>query len=812
MSTDLQIEIGYVVTFGGLARALQPDTAGIPFASDSYQPATSVFESPYVGALATTRINRALVPDVTIPTDVVSPLRGDPSRGQFTCKIVLSQSLADDYPEVQRYFLARTRRPVAQLAADVNPTDTTITLTTGGGAVIDAEIAAGRDVLYINREAFRAVSVAGDVVTIQDALPGGRTRSADGVRGGAGLYATTLDVHRKRMDGVLPYEDDQVYTTVPSLRDREMVVYRMQRLQSFATETVIGRYWIESVKPYANGTALEVTGRDLLRVLWDIQLNDQAVRWTVLTASPYIYTDPSSFTIGSDATNYETTNGPGIGLSAIWSEPKAAFDPAPSVWGHVQAEERVYEVTAATPVAGTCLVGVGNCVSLPVSKDSMQTPIQLIGNEVYEVLLSDPAAYPDASGSPLYNPDDGTLAAHPLDILRCVLGTRPSMLPSQWQAGAVIGIQASAIDDAEIVRLRDGIFAGVTAPGIVAFGDGKSVPAGKWITEKLLRPIGCSLGINASGQLTVRAIEDSGVCDEPIVDSSTYTAGRDYAADFDAQTDAILAETARKADGKATLKIYATGAVQHRFNLTRSQNVVTIDAECMSALSAGETNRSERMQRYGRRLGRIASFMRLGTQVISGTVLGTANLVTGTTRRLEIYGLRDPVTGAVETTPTVVRLLVFSVQFDQRFYVQRFAALMLPWGRQNKIGPSARVTGGTASDVTVEATAFIAPLNGDGVYSYGIDGTATVETDSETFTPGEFAIARSSRLVPLTDPGEVMVPTGANTVSFVSGLTLIGGGAYSPTAGDVITYARHPDCTATQTDLVAFFDVDTYTL
>lgn len=811
MSDTLQLELGYVVTFGGLARSLQPDTAGIPFASDTFQPSSSVFESPYVGAMASVRMGGALVPDVTIPTDVVSPLRGDPSRGQFSVRIVLSQQLADDYPEVQRYFMQRTRKPVAQLAADVLPTDTEITLKPGGGAVIAAAIVAGKDVLYINREAFRAVEVDGDVVTIQDALPDGRTRSADGVRGGAGLYATTLDTHRIRRDGVLPYEDDQVYVDSPFLRDREMVVYRVTRLQSFGSEVPVGRYWIESVEPIANGTAINVVGRDLLRVLWDIQLNDLAVRYTCLTASPYIYADPSSFTIGSDATDWETTHGPGIGRSSIWSVPKSEFDPVPQIWGHVQAEDRVYEVFAASPVSGTGIVAVGNCVSLPVSKDSMQTPIQLVGNEFYEVLLSDPAAYPSPSGSPLYDPNTGEVAVHPLDILRCVLGTRPSMLPSQWQAGAVIGITAEAIDDAEIVRLRDGIFAGITAPGIVAFGDGKSVPAGKWITEKLLRPIGCSLGINASGQLTVRALEDSGLDAAEVVDSSTMTYGRDYRVDFDAQTDAIVAETARKADGKATLKIYAAGAVQHRFNLTRSQNVVTIDAECMSALSAGETNRSQRMQRYAARLGRIAAFMRLGTQVLTGTALATADLSVGTTRRLSIYGLRNADTGAIETTPSTIRILIFSLQTDWRFGIQRFSALMLPWERQTKIGPAARVTGGDDTTVEVAHDTYIAPLNASGVYSYGIDGSATADSDCETFEAGDFIIARSSRLVPLTDPSEVQT-IGTDAITVATPLTLVGGGAYVPAAGDVITYARRPDCTERQTDLVAFFDADTYTL
>lgn len=811
MSDTIQVELGYVVTFGGLARSLQPDTAGIPFASDSYQPAVSAFEAPYVGALATTRVNGALVPDIMPPTDVVSPLRGDPSRSQFTIKIVLSQQLADDYPEVQRYFMARQRLPVAQLAADVAPTDTTITLVSGGGAVISAAIAAGRDVLYINREAFRAVSVDGDVVTIQDALPGSRTRSADGVRGGAGLYATTLDTHRIRQDGVLPYEDDQVYTDSPFLRDREMVVYRMTRVQSFATETIVGRYWIESVTPYADGTAIEVVGRDLLRTLWDIQLNDLAVRYTVVMASPYIYADPASFTLGSDATDYETTHGPGIGRSSIWSVPKAAIDPTPRVLGHVQADDRIYEVFAASFASETGLLAVGNCVSLPVSKDPQLTPINMIGTEAYEVLISDVTAYPDPSGSPLWDPDNGDVALHPLDILRAVLGTKSSMLPSHWQAGAVIGIQADAIDDAEIVRLRDGIFAGVTAPGVVAFGDGKSVAAGKWITETLLRPLGCSLGINAAGQLTVRALEDSGVDTSALVDSTTYTAGRDYRADFDAQTDAIVAETARKADGKATLKIYAAGAVLHRFNLTRSQQVVTVDAACMSAVSALESNRSERMQRYARRLGRIASFMRLGTQVLSGTVLALADLSPGTVRRLSIYGLRDAETGAVETTPTTVRLWVFSVQSDWRFGIQRFSALMLPWVRQNKIGPAARVTGGDDTTVTVSTDEYISPLNGDGVYAYGIDGTATTDSDAECFEPGDFIVVRSSRLVVLTDPAEVDSVT-STSITVVSPLKLTGGGPYVPTAGDVVTYARHADCTDRQTDLVAFFDSDTYTI
>ena len=804
--TTTRTTLGFVVSFGGLAREGTSDLYGIPITHDVGKPASSVFECPYVDAMTVQRVNGQTVPDLAFGASTVSPMRGDPSRSTLRMTIVLGRTILDTYPEIARYFMARDRVAVARLATPLAPTDTTMQVKPGGGAIIAAAIAAGRDVLHINRETLRAVSVTGDTVYLSDDLPGGRTRSGDGVVGGDGLFDTLLDYHATASPGVLPYPDDEVFIDPPFLRDREVV---LRLTQDGGQELVIGRYWLESVATIADGGAVEIVARDLLRVLWEAPMNDRAVRYTVRSASAYMYSDPSEFDAFSDQTDVATIGGASVGLSSIWSSSKYVLDQtlgAIGVWGCVQIEDRVFAVTDAGPGGDVGISIKGDTRALPMSKDALPTSVQLIGESGFEVLISHPEVYTTPWGSPFYDSDAGAVAVHPLDLLRQFLGTKPSLLPPQWR----VTLPASAVDDAELVRLRDGIFAGWRAPGIVAFGDGEAVEAGPWLTTTLLRPLGLSFAISSQGLLTVRAIADSGYVSAADIDSAYILTGRAYHPDFEATADAIEAKTAMKADGKPSLIIHAAGAIQRRQSLTRTRNVITLDAGALFSAVDGPTNRTDAALRYAISLGRIGALFRRTATVFEGAVLATASVVAGTYRVMEIYGLRDATTGLLETTPSRVRLYIYRADTDLRFGVTQIAGVIVPWTRQTKIGPAGAIVSVSTVDVTLEVDAYIAPLVG-GVYVYGVDGSPSASVDADTFAVGDFVVARDARMVRLTDPEEVVGIAGS-VITLGSTLKLTGGGPYVPTAGDVLTYARHPDCTATQVELVAFIDQDVYTL
>ncbi|CAB4150401.1 hypothetical protein UFOVP567_28 [uncultured Caudovirales phage] len=795
MSTVWQWQIALVVTFAGLGKRTGQSISPLPIATSGVilQPTPSVFATPYLALVA----REDGVPILDVANSGVSPVRGDPQQGSLSVEIVVP----DSEPEVAAYFAANPSRPVCYALNNFGPTDTII-------FVDPVDLAASGikadSIIYWGREAFRVegVDLGLGAIVVVDKIPGGY-RSTIGAVGVEGHFGTYLENHLGEVDSQRPpYNDSRIFLSSPFLKDREVLVYQTDGV---STESIHSRYYLEGATWTNDQTNLEVNARDVLAVLADQQVNSVIANYTFADGtegfSPRnLVPHPAS-----------TTN---FGIASRVEQADASLICAPCFGGLLAIGEVVvwcatYAWTVQDLVEfGSGTLYLGNSERLVALNGGPIPDAVSVSGGVFEVLSTNPDFYGlnenGDSTSPYYSSTLGTEAIHPLDLLRCHLGTLASHLPPTWKSK----LPTSFVDDDAIVLLRDTVYRGWTWKGVLQICDGSSEGLLGWLTRKFLRPLGASFTVDNSGRVTVRSLFDTADTTLPLIGDESILIGRGVSFDLEVGVDAIRATSAVLVDGSTTVTVFGAGAYQSSFGITRQTQIVDLEAEGLLSIVEFRDVTQAVIQRYAERLARISALFRLRAQTIQLSVLMSAGAEPGQYRMVQIRGLREPETGLIAATPSVRLGYVTAVENDPRTGVAKITAILYP-SKTSRIGASALIVSAADSEnLTVELEFYIEPLDASGDYLYGPSTGSFVKFDSETFATPDQVVVRDSHLDLLTNPSTIVSVAGPSIV--VTPLVAIGGGAYVPSAGDVLTFADKEDWGSVDSSDYAFFDLDTF--
>ena len=798
MSTVTRERVCLIVTIAGLgindARVIQP--IPIATAGTQLQPSPSVFELPYRALIA----RDGGMPIIDVANSGVSPVRGDPQQGTLDFEMIVPDAAGTD---IARYFAASSARPACYALTPMGPTDITI-------GVDPAELAASgidRDsIIYWNREAFvvDAVDLGLGVIQVVDTIPSG-TRTANGAVGVLGHLGTYIEQHLGEVASQKPpYNDSRIYTTNPFVKDREVCVWQTN---GETIEQVHSRYYLESVTWTNNQTSLSISARDVLAVL-----SDQQVNFSVTT---YAMPDGDAGFARNGITPHPSTTtsyavsvtGENIDSSLILnSATKGGLIAYGEVVAWVAASG--WSVDAITNY-GSGYLFLGRSERLTALNGGATADAASSSSPFYEVLATNPDFYSlnedGDSSSPYFSATLGTEAVHPLDILRCHLGTLDSNLPQTWLSK----LPPDHINDDEIVLLRDTVYAGWTWRGIVHICDGSATGMLEFLTSKILRPIGASFTVDASGRVTVRSLFNTADTSLPLVGDNAILIGRGVAFDLEIGVDAIRAETGVLASGDRVVQVFGTGAYRSSFGLTRQSQIIDLEADGLISIADFRSVDQPSIQRYAERLARIAALFRLRSQTVTLQVMMTAGCEPGQYRRMMIRGLREPETGLVSATPSERVGYITAVENDPRTNVAKIVAVLYPVPAK-RIGPSATVSVKVSDEeFEVSPDVWVPPLDGSGAYLYAPSTNASVRFDWETFAIDDEIIVRDAALAALTQSATITGISGPTI--YTTPLTALGGGSYTPQVGDIVTLA---DWESWKTEPVyyAFFDRDTFGL
>ena len=460
-------------------------------------PATGVYEP-------------VLVPgSVRVSESAINPIAGDPP----------SQSLSFDLILTDDVFGALFARPeaIGVLASPVAVTDTSLTVTVPTGTLEDV-VPSG--VLYIGREAFCGVAsgntwIFGDVMYDGALYPVGvLDRAVDGASGRLGHLYTTIRPHGVR-SGTPPWPNDLVYMANPTLRGRRVFLFRAGRNAAGEwVEQLFGQYRIATeLTTNAAGTIVSVRADSLVGAAQSAQFWTNPQRYTLTAGQWFTGVDDPPIS------RYQVT---GTRLPALSSSylrgqavdsiivPMAVGDSgliaSAQSFGTALAPFAGYMSTlfeqapggARTSAEGYILqrrFGFANGVP-EVTEDDVVQRKQVTFTEL---LVSDPELTEQRTEHPFW--DGSVVQQNPLLMVLQHLGERASGLSSQW----VYRLGPDAVDVAGIETLAI-LYAQAQFPGVVAGGDGRPVPALRWMADTYLRPIGCGWGVNQFGQLTVRSL------------------------------------------------------------------------------------------------------------------------------------------------------------------------------------------------------------------------------------------------------------------------------------------------------------------
>jgi len=780
VATQTDIALLQLVTIGGLGEYGTNSIYPLAFASSlAMQPAGSpyVYRARVALETVTTTGNPHTVSRITTPSSSVSPVRGDPEQGTFSFELVLDD--ADE--ELCAWFAPADVLPVANAIADFGPTDVVIQVAPGQVA---ASGIVANSIIYWDREAFRVevVDAGADTIKVMDLIPGG-SRTGDGAIGRLGQIGTYMEQHYGRTDGEQPpYRDSRIFLRPPAIRD---VPVQVLASLNGAAEDTIAFGWIESVAFNADGGTVEVVARGPLAALSDQKVNSSvpAFNW-----QSGWFVDGRDFggesfvvrvAVDDPTSSALLTNGGGLIRfgDSIYYVTGTAWYPNSSAWS--------FTFTYSNALGA---LSTGYRISIAA------------GTVGSEVLATNPAYYTDPTLSPFYDPDAAEIPTNPIHILRQFLGTKPSQLPVTWRAF----IPAAAVNDDDLVRLAETVYSGWDWRGVLVVCDGTSESFLEFLTRTFARPLGASFAADSAGRFTMRSLWDQADTSAPEIDGAYPLDGRGVGFDLEAMTDALRVTTAINAAGEPMATVFGAGAYRSRFTISRATNVVDMTADGLMPLPDFAGVQMLAIQAYGARLARLAAMFRLRPQIVTLRLLMTADVQPGQFRRFAITGLRSPITGRLEVTPSSRIGLVVSVANDYRFAMATVDVLMFAT-RYKRIGPAARVaSGGDDEDVNVDAFTYVAPTP----YNYAPDSGGSVSEDAETFVVGDVVVCRDSHLEVLTDP-TVVSAVSAGVVTVTPGFTDPGGGpTYVPVAGDVLTYADLGDCVEAQTAEFAFFGVD----
>lgn len=772
---------------------------------------------------------------------------GEMSFGPLTGKVASSSvsfdlRMDDNRPELGRFFLAplRAKKPILQLDAgeSIGATGTSAAFTPieDPSATLASLGVAEGSILYNGREALRVASVndTTDVITFVDALPmliGGGTvqKSTQGEALRRGHCGTYIETHEAiEPDAEPPFVDARWFDVSPFVSGREVRILRYDGAS--ATEEVWWRGVIDGEPTLAgDGVTLTVKCVDIFQALKNATINTRGgigrasnvYRLRIEDDSPLTIAFVYEYPVSTADQLYKTGNRRGyvyqIGKSVI----------AGTVLNR-SVESSALRITSVRNAFGGDLLDIGSYAERVTSTNE----------KINELLVSDPLdATSPAAKTPVFTTDLNAGAAdhplyctdlpdrtdlsstrsaivdHPVLIaLALMRGLTCPNLPDHW----TIPIPTEFLDLESFINVAYETYEEIDSwPGMVAGKDGKPIKALKFINEELLNGLGIGLAYGdpsegKGGQIVVRSLfgGNQNLADD--VTLSALNSGRGATIQTRLAADSLIVRSGQGIGNKPRFTNVAGEAFRTRFFPYDAGNVELKTPGLVhpnnedESLLLGDTGRVAFLSGVYRQFAALlrTPLVTVNRRVTSDRLLypGQWLLVSNTGGIDQSTGLRDTTTAAT-TLAVVVRVTPdLSAALDQAVDL-----LLFPFGL-SRIGPAGEVASGTSSTVVLETDEFLGEVN-----PYEPTPDLSAERDADTFEVGQKVILLTSALEKATQVEEISGISG-NTITISGTWTAVGGGAYTPNVGDILTLADFSDSNEAEQTTYAFVAENDWTL
>jgi len=487
--------------------------------------------SAFANGFATSRIcdewQSVIQPDsVRLSAMSYSPFAQKPGAQTLTFDI----ALPDARPEIERYFLSNPL-PVANITSQIDPTDSTITMT-------DTSALTAGDIIYIGAEVFRVrLVISPTVVLLNQAIIGGSsangpdiswpsgislnvgTRAAVGAVGVIGAFGSRIAIHEVPQPNELPpFPDTRVYLANPRVKGRRVYLRRVswglnQSGQEGYREQLFGQYLIRDVTINSDGTTLTVNASSLVASYEKAELGALGVNDRL-----QLYIGPSGGNVALIDFDYT----PGSLDRRIWKEGTVCYSNGTEAGLFVASEfvftavvngSSFYRALRTTRSLGLKPFTPVELLSENLSEELARFISRETGQKVKEVLISDPlqiildtsgneALYPlTAASHPYYStdkPGGAGILQHPLHLMLAHLGQLSSNLPHHWQ----LRLDTQAVAKAAILQYAEQLVVNEW-PGVCVTGPVKAM---EWLAKTFLQPLGCGFVTDEYGRLSVAPI------------------------------------------------------------------------------------------------------------------------------------------------------------------------------------------------------------------------------------------------------------------------------------------------------------------
>jgi hypothetical protein len=479
----------------------------------------------YAGGVANSRIcdewQAVIQPEsVTLSAMSYSPFAQKPGAQSLSFDI----ALPDARPEIERYFLSNPQ-PVANITAQIDPTDNTISMDT------TAALTAG-DIIYIGAECFRvAVVNSATLITINEIIIGGisangpditwpfgisnsyGTRSVQGALGIIGAFGSRVAIHEvPQPNEIPPFPDTRVYLANPRVKGRRVYLRRVSwglngsGVEGYR-EQLFGQYLIRDVTINANGTTVSVTAGSLVASYEKAQLGAFGVSDRL-----QVYISDN----GRKGAYIDLDGSPNDAERRIWKTGTVFYS------NGSEANYICRMPGFLVPGSDGELISFGY-VTTRTGGLKPFTPMEIsetfrvssftsgeTGKNVKEVLISDPLRIvQDTSGieseypinptlHPYYStnkPGGAGILEHPLHLMLAHLGQLNSNLPFHWQ----LRLDKSAVNRQAILQLAEQLVINQW-PGVCVTGPVKAM---EWLAKTFLQPLACGFVTDEFGRLSV---------------------------------------------------------------------------------------------------------------------------------------------------------------------------------------------------------------------------------------------------------------------------------------------------------------------
>ena len=757
---------------------------------------------------------------------------GEMSFGPLTGKVASSTlsfalTLRDDRPEIGRFFLApvRAKQPILLMdrGEEIAPDDTSAAFSTiePGASLASLGVAEG-SILYNGREALRVASVndTTDTITFVDQIPdpasAGTSPKSSGVALQRGQIGTYLGTHTaSAVDDLPPFADNRWFDVSPFCAGREVRLLRYDG--ESASETVWWRGMIDGEPTLASdGVTLTVKCCDIFQAMKDAQINRRGGRGTASKAfrpgdttflqvkdrpvrsQDSLYREPAAlseavYQVGSSAITgfYTSVSQAGSDFVLITS--------GPSAFGG-----ELLDVEDGYP--GTSTVRINELlVSDPLDGTSPATNIPLIASVNHPLYCTD---LPDRA-------DIGTtrnaILDHPVMMaLAFMRGLTCPNLPDHW----TVPIPTEYLDvDSFTAMAYTGPYAAIDQwPGLVAGKDGKPIKFWKFVTEELLSGLGIGLAYGdpadgKGGQIVVKSLFAGNANIEGSVTLSQLVAGRGATIQTRLAADNLVVNSGQGIGDSPRFISILSALYDESFFPYDTGNVELSTPGLVHPDDETDIDQSPRVDFLIGLYRQFADLLRTPLVTVRRTVTADKLLYPGQWVTISNTGGIDPATGTTDTSTAAKALgVVIKVTPDLSGALDQTVELyLLPFGL-SRIGPAGEVDTATTSTVTLQADEFLGPES-----PYAPADGISVTADAGGFEVGQKVLLLDSTLEKMTQVEEISGISG-NVITITGTWTATGGGAYSPSAGDILTLADFSDSEDEEQTTYAFIAEDEWML